>query len=46
VGGEVITLQLIIFDVSDKQLDSLVLIDNLVWDATPATAPSTVRPPG
>jgi len=33
VGGEVITLRLAIWDLSDHQLDSLVLIDNFKWDA-------------
>ena len=33
VGGEVITLRLAIWDLSDHALDSLVLIDNFKWDA-------------
>lgn len=40
VGGEVITLRLAIWDLSDQQYDSLVLIDNFKWDAaeyTPGT---------
>lgn len=32
VGGEVITLRLAIWDLTDHVLDSLVLIDNFKWD--------------
>lgn len=41
VPGEVMTLDLTIFDVSDDYLDSLALIDNFQWLATPSSGPTT-----
>jgi hypothetical protein len=35
--GEVMTLELIVFDVSDQIYDTLVLLDNFRWDLTPVT---------
>lgn len=40
-AGEVITLDLTIFDVSDNILDSLVLVDNFQYLATPSGPPTT-----
>jgi hypothetical protein len=37
VPGEIITLDLMLFDVGDKQLDSLVILDNFRWNLSPAT---------
>jgi hypothetical protein len=34
-GGEVITLQFIIWDTGDQNWDSSVLVDNLTWYGTP-----------
>jgi hypothetical protein len=45
VPGEIITIQFMIWDTSDHILDSTILIDNWMWDATGSTAPSTDRPP-
>ncbi|RYE86639.1 MAG: hypothetical protein EOO75_15475, partial [Myxococcales bacterium] len=39
--GEDITLELTIFDVGDHAYDSLVLIDNFAWSATPSSGPTT-----
>ena len=39
-GGEIITLRLAIWDLSDDRLDSLVLIDNFKW-GTAAQKPGT-----
>ena len=39
-GGEIITLRLAIWDLSDHRLDSLVLIDNFKWGTT-AQKPGT-----
>jgi hypothetical protein len=36
VPGETMVLELMIFDVTDNILDSLVLLDNFVWNASPA----------
>ena len=36
VPGEIITLDLTIFDVSDNALDSLVLLDGFEWDIDPS----------
>lgn len=36
VPGETIVLSLMIFDVSDNTLDSVVLLDNFTWSATPS----------
>ncbi len=36
VPGEIITLDLMIFDVSDNVLDSLVLLDGFEWDIDPS----------
>lgn len=36
VPGEIMTLDLMIFDVSDNILDSLVLLDDFVWDIDPS----------
>jgi hypothetical protein len=41
VPGEVITLDLMIFDVSDGILDSLVLLDNFRWSLNASSGPST-----
>lgn len=43
--GETITIQFLVWDTGDHILDSTILLDNWQWDATPATAPSTDRPP-
>lgn len=37
VPGETITLDLMIFDVGDNILDSLILLDNFRWSLTPVT---------
>jgi hypothetical protein len=37
VPGETLVLDLMIFDVSDGNLDSLVLLDNFRWNLAPAT---------
>jgi Cys-rich repeat protein len=37
VPGEVMTLELMVFDVSDQIFDTLVLLDNFRWDLTPVT---------
>jgi hypothetical protein len=42
-GGEVITLQFIIWDTGDASFDSSVLIDNFQWSAVGGTG--TTRPP-
>jgi hypothetical protein len=42
VPGETITLRFIIFDEGDDILDSSVLIDNFLWQATPAAGPVTI----
>ena len=34
VGGEIIKLRFAIWDLTDHQLDSLVLIDNFKWEVT------------
>jgi hypothetical protein len=36
VPGETITLELMVFDVSDHTLDSLVIVDNFRWSVQPA----------
>jgi hypothetical protein len=41
VPGEVITLRIAIWDTSDRQLDSLAVIDGFKWSVDPAT-PGTV----
>ncbi len=41
VPGEIITLDLTVFDVSDGTLDSLALLDNFSWLATPSSGPTT-----
>ncbi len=41
VPGETITLRFIIWDTSDRLLDSLVLIDNFRWHAEPGGGPTT-----
>jgi hypothetical protein len=41
VPGEVITLDLMVFDVSDHRLDSLAILDNFRWSATPSGPPTT-----
>jgi hypothetical protein len=43
-GGEVMTIQFIIWDTGDGVYDSSVLLDNFKWYGTP-TMPGTVRPP-
>ncbi len=43
-GGEVITLQFLIWDTGDQAYDSSVLIDNLSWYGMPVTT-GTTRPP-
>jgi hypothetical protein len=43
-GGEVITLQFIIWDTGDQNWDSSVLVDNLTWYGTTQTT-GTSRPP-
>jgi hypothetical protein len=43
-GGEVITLQFIIWDTGDQNWDSSVLVDNLTWYGTAQTT-GTSRPP-
>ena len=45
MAGEIITIQFVIFDVSDHVFDSTILIDNWMWEASAATDPSTGRPP-
>jgi hypothetical protein len=37
VPGETMVLELMVFDVTDNQWDSLVLLDNFQWNATPST---------
>jgi hypothetical protein len=37
VPGEVMILELMVFDVSDQIYDTLVLLDNFHWDLTPVT---------
>jgi hypothetical protein len=41
VPGETITLRFVVWDTSDQVLDSMVLIDNFRWSATPSTGPNT-----
>ena len=41
VPGETMVLDLTVFDVSDHVLDSLVLVDNWQWLATPSGPPTT-----
>jgi len=43
VGGEVITLRVAIWDTSDENLDSLVIVDNFQWSVT-AAQPGTDVP--
>jgi hypothetical protein len=43
VPGEVITLRFITWDTSDMLLDSLVLLDNFRWSATPSNGPITTN---
>lgn len=45
VPGETIALELMIFDVSDGILDSLVVLDNFRWNEQPATCPNGQPPP-
>jgi hypothetical protein len=45
VPGEVMTLDLTVFDVSDNVLDSLVLVDNFQWSAAAIGGPSTGHSP-
>jgi hypothetical protein len=42
VPGEVFTLDLMVFDVSDHILDSLTLLDNFAWSLSPSSGPVTV----
>lgn len=44
VPGETITFELMVFDVSDTFLDSLVLLDDFQWDIDPASVGT--GPPG
>jgi hypothetical protein len=39
--GEIMTLRIAVWDTSDHQLDSLAVVDNFKWSATPST-PGTV----
>jgi Cys-rich repeat protein len=39
--GETITLRFVIWDTSDRLLDSIVLLDNFRWSATPSSGPIT-----
>ena len=43
VPGEVITLRFVTWDTSDQALDSLVLLDNFRWSATPSNGPITTN---
>ncbi len=43
VPGEVMTLDLTVFDVSDWSLDSLVLLDNFQWSLLPAEVGTKIR---
>jgi hypothetical protein len=43
--GEVMSLDLTIFDVSDHALDSVVLVDNFQWSAASIGGPSTGHSP-
>jgi hypothetical protein len=43
--GEVMTLDLTVFDVSDHALDSVVLVDNFQWSAASIGGPSTGHSP-
>jgi len=42
MGGEIITLQFIIWDTGDALYDSSVLVDHLTWYGTPKAAETTV----
>jgi hypothetical protein len=42
--GETMTLQLMVFDVSDNILDSLALLDNFTWSILPSSVGT--GPPG
>jgi hypothetical protein len=44
-GGEVVTLQFIIWDTGDQNWDSSVLLDNLTWYGTPQMAGTAPSPP-
>ena len=41
--GETITLRFVIWDTSDELYDSLVLLDNFRWSATPSNGPITTQ---
>jgi len=41
IPGETITLKFVIWDTSDRLLDSLVLLDNFKWSAEGTSGPST-----
>jgi hypothetical protein len=41
VPGEIITLRFIIWDTTDRNVDSLVLLDNFRWHALPGSGPAT-----
>jgi hypothetical protein len=43
VPGETITLRFAIWDTSDQAWDSLVLMDNFQWSATPSSGPITEK---
>jgi hypothetical protein len=42
--GETITIQFMIWDTGDHDLDSTVLVDNWKWEVEPTTGPATGRP--
>jgi hypothetical protein len=42
VPGEIMNLRFVIFDTSDHAWDSLVLLDNFVWDLNPASVGTIV----
>jgi hypothetical protein len=44
VAGETITIQFMIWDTGDHDLDSTVLVDNWKWEVEPTTGPATGRP--
>jgi len=41
VAGETMVLELTVFDVSDQVWDSLVLLDDFLWDIDPASVGTT-----
>ena len=45
VPGENMTLEIMLFDVSDNILDSLILLDNFRWNLNPTIVSTQVKAP-